>query len=182
MLSVRATTDEISLIDKKLAEMDRGKIMAGAHYLFDYLSDYNEAMENAVRLATFKVAVLDNNMSDDKGASLAKNVTVNFDKKGAVVPKLQAWFSFINPGIQGAVVVKKVLTGPKGKAIIAGGIGLGIMQALVLFGAGFDDDDPPEFVKAKAFVVPTGDGKYFIVYPPYPPVGNKCLGLNKLWL
>jgi len=180
LLSVRATTDEISLIDKKLAEMDRGKIMAGAHYLFDYLSDYNEAMENAVRLATFKVAVLDNNMSDDKGVSLAKNVTVNFDKKGAVVPKLQAWYSFINPSIQGAVVVKNVLTGPKGKIIIAGGIGLGVMQALLLFAAGFDDDDPPEFVKSKAFVVPTGDGKYFIVYPPYPPGFSMLPGIGRM--
>jgi site-specific DNA-cytosine methylase len=180
LLSVRATTDEISLIDKKLAEMDRGKIMAGAHWLFDYLSDYNEAMENAVRLATFKVAVLDNNMSDDKAASLAKNVTVNFDKKGAVVPKLQAWFSFINPGIRGAVLVKNVLTGPKGKIIIAGGIGLGIMQALLLFAAGFDDDDPPEFVKSKAFVVPTGGGKYFIVYPPYPPGFSMLPGIGRM--
>ena len=180
LLSVRATTDEISLLDKKLAEMDRGKIMAGAHYLFDYLSDYNEAMENAVRLATFKVAVLDNNMSDDKGASLAKNVTVNFDKKGAVVPKLQAWYSFINPGIRGAVLVKNVLTGPKGKIIIAGGIGLGIMQALLLFAAGFDDDDPPEFVKLKAFVIPTGGGKYFIMYPPYPPGFSMLPGIGRM--
>ena len=180
LLSVRATTDEISLIDKKLAEMDRGKIMAGAHYLFDYLSDYNEAMENAVRLATFKVAVLDNNMSDDKGASLAKNVTVNFDKKGAVVPKLQAWFSFINPGIRGAVLVKNVLTGPKGKIIIAGGIGLGIAQALLLFAAGFDDDDPPEFVKSKAFVIPTGGGKYFVMYPPYPPGFSMLPGIGRM--
>jgi site-specific DNA-cytosine methylase len=180
LLSLRATTDEISLIDKKLAEMDRGKIMAGAHWLFDYLSDYNEAMENAVRLATFKVAVLDNNMSDDKAASLAKNVTVNFDKKGAVVPKLQAWFSFINPGIRGAVLVKNVLTGPKGKAIIAGGIGLGIMQALVLFAAGFDDDDPPEFVKSKAFVIPTGGGKYFVMYPPYPPGFSMLPGIGRM--
>jgi len=180
LLSVRATTDEISLLDKKLAEMDRGKIMAGAHYLFDYLSDYNEAMENAVRLATFKVAVLDNNMSDDKGASLAKNVTVNFDKKGAVVPKLQAWYSFINPGIRGAVLVKNVLTGPKGKIIIAGGIGLGIMQALLLFRAGFDDDDPPEFVKSKAFVIPTGDGKYFVMYPPYPPGFSMLPGIGRM--
>ena len=180
LLSLRATTDEISLIDKKLAEMDRGKIMAGAHWLFDYLSDYNEAMENAVRLATFKVAVLDNNMSDDKAASLAKNVTVNFDKKGAVVPKLQAWFSFINPGIRGAVLVKNVLTGPKGKAIIAGGIGLGIMQALVLLAAGFDDDDPPEFVKSKAFVIPTGGGKYFVMYPPYPPGFSMLPGIGRM--
>ena len=180
LLSVRATTDELSLLDKKLAEMDRGKINAGLHYLFEYLSDYNDSMEGAVRLAVFKVAVIDNGMSDDKGASLSKNATLNFDKKGAVVPKLQAWFSFINPGIQGAVTVKKVLTGPKGKAIIASGIGLGIMQALVLAAAGFDDDDPPEFVKAKAFVVPTGGGKYFVMYPPYPPGFSMLPGIGRM--
>jgi len=180
LLSVRATTDELSLLDKKLAEMDRGKINAGLHYLFEYLSDYNDSMEGAVRLAVFKVAVIDNGMSDDKGASLSKNATLNFDKKGAVVPKLQTWFSFINPGIQGAVTVKKVLTGPKGKAIIASGIGLGIMQALVLAAAGFDDDDPPEFVKAKAFVVPTGGGKYFVMYPPYPPGFSMLPGIGRM--
>jgi GNAT superfamily N-acetyltransferase len=180
LLSIRPTTNEITLLETKLKELDRGKINSGIHWLFDYLSDYNEAMEGAMRLAVFKVAVIDNKMSDDKGASLSKNATLNFDRKGAVVPKLQAWFSFINPGIQGAATVVKVLKGPKGKAIIAGGIGLGVMQALVLLAAGFDDDDPPEFVKSKAFVIPTGGGKYVVMYPPYPPGFSMLPGIGRM--
>jgi len=136
-----------------------------------------------MRLATFKVAVIDNGMSDDKAASLSKNVTINFDRKGAMVPKLQALYSFINPGIQGAAMVKKVLTGPKGKAIIAAGIGLGVIQALLLMGAGFDDDDPPEFVKEKAFVIPKFWGakdKYVILFPPYPPGFSMLPGIGRM--
>jgi hypothetical protein len=180
LLSIRPTTNEITLLETKLKELDRGRINFGIHWLFEYLSHYNEAMEGAMRLAVFKVAVIDNKMSDDKGASLSKNATLNFDRKGAVVPKLQAWFSFINPGIQGAATVARVLNGPKGRAIIAGGIGLGVIQALLLLAAGFDDDDPPEFVKSKAFVIPTGGGKYFIMYPPYPPGFSMLPGIGRM--
>jgi hypothetical protein len=47
------------------------------------LSDYNTTMENAIRLSAYK-AGLDKGMSKEQAASLAKNLTVNFNKKGQI--------------------------------------------------------------------------------------------------
>ena len=41
---------------------------------------------------------------------------------------------------------------------------LGVMQALMLAAAGFDDDDPPEFVRERNLVIPVG-GKAYITIP-----------------
>ena len=43
--------------------------------------------------------------------------------------------------------------GPKGKMIIGGGILAGMVQAIMLASAGYGDDDPPEFVREKNFII-----------------------------
>jgi hypothetical protein len=53
-----------------------------------------------------------------------------------------------------------------GRKIIAGGIGLGAMQAVMLAAAGYREDEPPEFVRERNFVIPMPDGKYLSI--PYP--------------
>jgi hypothetical protein len=58
------------------------------------------------------------------------------------------------------------LSGPAGKKIIAGGITLGVMQAIAMAAMGFDDDEPPEFVKERNFLIPY-DGEHYISIP-YP--------------
>jgi hypothetical protein len=47
---------------------------------------------------------------------------------------------------------------------MAGGLLLGSMQAALLAAAGFDDEEPPEFIRSKNIVIPTGDGNY-IAFP-----------------
>jgi hypothetical protein len=53
-----------------------------------------------------------------------------------------------------------------GKTIIKGGVTLGIMQAVMMATAGFEEDEPPDFVKDKNFVIPYGDKKYIAVPMP----------------
>ena len=53
-----------------------------------------------------------------------------------------------------------------GKKIVYGGIMLGSMQALLLAAAGFDDDEPPEFVRERNLILPIGDGKYLTLAMP----------------
>ena len=51
-----------------------------------------------------------------------------------------------------------------GKAVVHGGVTLGVMQALALAGAGFDEEDPPEFVRERSLIIPTG-GKTYVSIP-----------------
>jgi hypothetical protein len=133
--------------------------------VFDWLSDYNQTMENAVRLAAYKVA-LDQGMTKQQAASVAKNLTVNFNRKGQIGRQAGALYAFFNASVQGTARMYETLKGPAGKTIIGGGLILGALQAMALAAAGFDEDEPPEFVKERNIVLPTGGSKYITIPMP----------------
>ena len=149
--------------------------------LFQWLSDYNQTMENAVRLGVFQ-AGLEQGMSDLAAASLAKNITVNFNKKGQISAQMGAMYAFFNASVQGTARLAETLFEPGklgtlsalGKKIIAGGVTLGVIQAFALAMAGFDDDEPPEFVKARRLILPApGTEKGYVSWPM--PLGFNIL-------
>ena len=146
-----------------------------AGWIFDWLSDYNEAMENGVRLAAYKAGV-DGGMTKQQAASLAKNLTVNFNRKGQVGQQAGAVYAFFNAAVQGSAKIGQVLfdmdggdvktlrLSKTGRAVVYGGLLMGAAQAMMLAAAGFGDDDPPEFVRERALIVPTG-GKGYVSIP-----------------
>jgi hypothetical protein len=133
--------------------------------LFGWLSDYNDMMENGFRLSAYKAA-LDRGMSKQQAASIAKNLTVNFNRKGQVASQAGALYAFFNASMQGTARLWQTLNGPLGRKIIGGGLALGVLQALMLAAAGFGDDDPPEFVRERSIVIPLADGKYASIPMP----------------
>jgi K+/H+ antiporter YhaU regulatory subunit KhtT len=133
--------------------------------VFDWLSDYNQTMENAVRLSAYKVAK-EKGMTKQQAASLAKNLTVNFNRKGQIGRQAGALYAFFNAAVQGTARMLETLRGPAKKKIIAGGLLLGSAQAMLLAAFGFDEDEPPDFVKERNIVIPTGGGKYITVPMP----------------
>lgn len=133
--------------------------------IFNWLSDYNETLENGVRLAAYKVA-RDQGMSKDQAAALAKNLTVNFNKKGQIAQQAGALYAFFNANIQGNVRLAETLRGPSGKKIILGGFLLGAAQAVLLSAAGYDDDEPPDFVRERNLIIPIGRGNFFNIPLP----------------
>jgi hypothetical protein len=162
------TQDRTEALLDEMSKITEGKVKANARAVFDWLSDYNDSLENAVRLSAYKVAkekFKKEGFSDSevkqKAASLAKNLTVNFNRKGDVATQMGALYAFFNASMQGTARMIETLKGPIGKKIIAGGLLLGGMQAALLAAAGFDEDEPPEFIRSKNIVIPTGDGDYF---------------------
>ena len=167
------TQDRSEALVNEMEKLSEGKAKAGARAVFDWLSDYNDSLENAVRLAAYKVAKkkfagdgFSDSEAKQKAASLAKNLTVNFNRKGDVAIQMGALYAFFNAAMQGSARMVETLRGPTGKKIMAGGLMLGSMQALLLAGAGFDDEDPPEFVRAKNIIIPTGGGDYIAIPMP----------------
>lgn len=171
--------ERATIVQRELDRLDRSNSRKAADVVFQWLSDYNDAMENAVRLSAFKVA-LDEGMSEERAASLAKNLTVNFNRKGQQTTNLNALYAFFNASVQGTARMGQLLVDRKpgggyklskyGKQIIVGGMLIGVAQAALLAAAGFGDDEPPEFLKSKNLIIPTGGGNYAII--PMP------LGLN----
>jgi len=169
--SLIRTDEEKQIIEREINKMKSGNTKKAFYAVVGALSDFNDMMENSIRVAAY-MAALDRGLSKQKAAILAKNLTVNFDKKGQLSARINAYFAFFNASVQGTARLAKTLKGPKGKAIIGGGIALGAAQAVILAMAGFDEDEPPEFVRERNFVVPLPDGKFLTI--PYP------LGFNVL--
>jgi hypothetical protein len=174
---LKPESKEVNVIEQSFKDLDKGTVRKAVGSIFNWLSDYNDAMENAVRLSAFKVA-LDQGLSEDKAASIAKNLTVNFNRKGKSSATLGALYAFFNSAVQGTTRLGETLAGPAGKKIIAGGITVGVFQALALALAGFDDDDPPTFLKNKNLIIPTGDGKYVVI--PMPLGFNAIPGIGRI--
>ncbi len=157
--------DRARALQSEIDQITEGKLKGAGRAIFGWLSDYNETLENAVRLAAYKVAT-DQGISKQRAAVIAKELTVNFNRKGTMALQAGALYAFFNASVQGTARLAETLTGPAGKKIVAGGLLLGVMQALLLASAGFDDGEPPEFVKERSIVIPTGNGKYIAIPMP----------------
>ena len=186
-MTTEERVDEIKrLMDPSSWSGIRGPQQLGARLeettMFQLLSDYNLAMENSIRLGVFKAGV-DAGMSDIAAASLAKNITVNFNKKGQIGSQMGSLYAFFNANVQGTARIAEVLfdrtkdgftISSLGKKVITGGLLVGVLQSFMLSMGGFDDDDPPEFVKQKNLVIPVpGTDKGYVMIPM--PLGFNLL-------
>ena len=147
------------------------KAAGAAKAVLELMDGFNTTLENAVRLSAYKVA-LDSGVSRPEAARLARELTVDFNRKGAYSSDIGALYAFFNATVQGTTRTLVSLSGPSGKKIIVGGLALGAIQAAMLAMAGYDDDEIAQFTKARAFIIPLPGKQY--VQIPLP------LGLNVL--
>ena len=158
--------DDMKLAEELLNKTKEGNARKAFGHVLNALTDFNDMMENSVRLSAYKAA-LDKGLSKHEAAIIAKNLTVNFDKRGAMSRQMNSLWAFFNASVQGSARIMQTLKGPAGKKIMLGGLALGGMQSILLAAAGIDEDDIPEPIKAKNFVIPVGgEGKYLTI--PYP--------------
>ena len=154
-----------TIVERELKNLTKGKFKRAVSAVGGLLSDYNDMLENAVRLSAYEQGIK-MNLSKEEAAEIAKNLTVNFNRKGAKTGWLGALFAFFGSAVQGTARLYETLRGPAGKKIMAGGFLLGAFQAALLTMAGFDEDEPSEFIKQKNFVIPTFDGGYVMIPMP----------------
>ena len=154
----------------ELKKMSEGKYnpKKPLRWVAKWVTDYNDALENAVRLAAYKTAI-DKGLSVQKAAVLAKNLTVNFNRKGAKVPGIGAYYAFFNAAVQGTARTTEMLgagrdqqsknpykkyLGKRGRQIIQGGLMVGAMQAIMMEMADYPDEEPPYFVRERNIIIP----------------------------
>jgi hypothetical protein len=175
--------EKASIVNRELKKRDRGWAKRSAYAVADWLSDYNDTMENAVRLAVYVAAITPKSeggagLSKERAASVAKNITVNFNRKGAMSQQFGVLYAFFNASVQGNARIYETLRGPAGKKIIAGGLLMGVMQAVALALAGFDDDDIPDYLKDRNLIIPYGNKKYFMI--PMPLGYSAIPGISRI--
>jgi len=170
------STDRKARQIQRLAKDGKGTLQTAKRVskaLFDVVADYNTVVENAVRLSAFRAAI-ESGVTEPQAASLAKNLTVNFNRKGQYGTAMNAMYLFYNAGIQGSAVVIKSLRHKNvrriGYGLAALGFGLAEMNRLV----GGEDDDGVDkwdkinpYMKQRHYIMMLPDGEQITVMLPY---------------
>lgn len=157
-----------------MSDAERGVMhpMSVAKTFISVVEAANGGIENATRLAAFKVA-REEGKSVAEAARISKNITVNFNRKGALTPALSAWFLFFNPAVQGTARIVQALKSRKVQATL--GFAMAGVFALAMRNAAAGDDDDgvawwdkiPDEVKERNLI---------IVLPHTYPGGEKIEG------
>jgi hypothetical protein len=131
----------------------------------------NDAVENALRLSAY-VTLRKRGASAEKAAAYAKDLTVNFNRKGFDGSAWNAWFLFYNASLQGAHRTSKLLRKPKTYAYLGMLAGAQVLATMVAMGMKDDDDEPlwnkvPDHVKRRNIVIVTKDGGIVTIPMPY---------------
>jgi hypothetical protein len=145
------------------------------------LEIYNKTMENSMRFSYYKT-LRDEGMSKQQSAAKAKDLTVNFNRKGRSSGVMGTIFIFFNASVQGTERLARSFTNPKTakKALgYAGGImAAGMMQSLLLGMLDDEDEDGrsyyekiPDYVRKNHVILPNlfsdTPGDYIKIPLPY---------------
>lgn len=132
----------------------------------------NDAVENAMRLSAY-VALRKRGMSVDKAAMVAKDLTVNFNRKGSVGGIINSLFLFYNASVQGVRRSVQLMGNPKIQGFLGGLMALQASQTAILMARQDEDgisdwDAIPDYVKQRALIIALpGSGHYFAMPMPY---------------
>lgn len=191
-------------LNGQMKEMDRlvslakggwkGQSIQSWHSFTKLVEDANGSVENALRLSAYKHA-RDAGLSRAQAASLAKNMTVNFNRRGEQGVLLNSLYMFANASIQGTANMMRSLAHLNGEgpilqrlrwknlnmaqkmALTATGAGY-LLASLNRAGAGQDDDGEnwydkvPDYVKEHNIVIMKSlfggkAGEYWSIPLPY---------------
>lgn len=168
-------------LEQEVAKMAQGKADPRrlARNVLDFIDDYNDIIENAVRLTVFQSA-RDAGVSTPRAASIAKNITVNFNRKGNLTPTVNSLYMFFNANVQGTARLAQAITTSRSAQVAVGGIAM-MGFLLDMIGRAMSDDDEetgrnrydmiPEHEKANNWILmnPMRPGEYVKVPLPLGP-------------
>lgn len=119
-------------LEKSLKNMKAGKpltIKRGLKSAVNYIGAMNDIGENGIRLSLFKNLV-ESGVKEGRAAFIAKEVTVNFNRKGAKGQLMNSLYLFYNASIGGSArIIKAATKSAKVRKLMAG---------TVVFAAGLD--------------------------------------------
>tara|TARA_Y100000296_G_scaffold65776_1_gene77542 strand:- start:39 stop:2921 length:2883 start_codon:yes stop_codon:yes gene_type:complete len=149
--------------------------------LLNYIENLNAAVENGIRVASYRAARM-NGISVDKSISLAKNLTVNFNRKGEWGSGINAFYIFYNASVQGSVrIAQSAYRSPKVRKMLYSIMAWGFLQDIFNRAlAGEDDDGRNRYDKINSYTkshslimwIP-GTEKFMSIPIPY--------GYNAFW-
>jgi hypothetical protein len=169
---IQSTMDRINRIEKKLGResvleaLQAGNLKDATKRILwrtynnavtDFIERINQAFENMSRLAIYR-ASREQGASVAEASRMAKNATVNFNRRGEMTNNINSLYLFANAAIQDLAKNKRSVMDAPGKAkvgaALAGVAALGMMLGLF---ADDDDDLIDENMNVNAIRLTVGD-------------------------
>ena len=175
MMLVRDQDEQLRIMKNKLK---KGMTREALRAVGNWVEDFNTTMENAIRLSAY-IEARKAGTDRQTAATLAKDLTVNFNRKGENTAVVNAGYLFFNAAVQGNVNIAQALGGGEGKVTTAqktavGLIGLGATLAVINILNSEDDDDDekvyadlPEHAKNRALLINYSSEEGFALPAPY---------------
>lgn len=161
-------------IERLLADINPdklGRIRQLATATEKAVQDLNGAVENGIRLAVY-VNLRKAGATEKQAASIAKNLTVNFNRKGEWAGTMTALYLFYNASIQGTVRMLQAMKHPKVQLVVAGIVVahamLDVLNGLL---APEDDDKENRYDKIPDYT----KNHNIIVVNPFAEKGDKSI-------
>lgn len=134
----------------------------------DYVEAANETVESSTRLAVYK-AMKDAGKTAEEAALIARDITVDFNKKGNLGTLLNSLYLFANAGIQGSTKIfstlyKSKLARRTTAGITAGSYGLAQLNRHI---NETEWDAIPDYIKDTNIVIMKPNGKTVFIRSPY---------------
>jgi hypothetical protein len=105
----------------------------------DTVLGVNEIAEMSTRLSVY-VALRKKGVTPQQAASAAKNVTLNFEKKGKKMGMLNQFYLFLNAGVQGVAKTSQLLKTNEGRKTLGAFVAAGFINKALLH-AFMDEED-----------------------------------------
>lgn len=130
----------------------------------DLVEDYNQTMENAVRLSAY-IEARRGGVQREDAATLAKDLTVNFNRKGEYSSAIDSLYLFFNAAIQGNVNIMKAILRPaadgskftRARVLASSMVAFGFARTLMNIDmAGEDDDGESKYLDFNEYALKTG--------------------------
>lgn len=107
--------------------------------------------ENAARFAAYSAA-REMGKTPAEAASIAKNLTTNFNRKGEWGSAMNSAYLFFNAAVQGSTRTIQMMASPRGQKLLAGVVGFATgLAAMNAFVGGDDEDGQSNWDKIPAF-------------------------------
>lgn len=151
-------------------------VRKGMQHVAHTVEVVNDMLENSTRLAVY-AAMREKGWTVEEAGKYAKEVTVNFNRRGSIGKVLNSFYMFFNAAIQGTARMARLSRNPKFVAtmgsLFATSYGLALGQMLA---AGDDDDGESVYDKAiparqaeRTLSIHLGDDKSLAIPVPYGP-------------
>ena len=175
MMLVRDQDEQLRILKNKLK---KGMTREALRAVGNWVEDFNTTMENSIRLSAY-IEARKAGTDRQTAATLAKDLTVNFNRKGENTAVVNAGYLFFNAAVQGNVNIAQALGGGSGRVTTAqktavGLIGLGAAIAVINILNSEDDDDDekvyadlPEHAKNRALLINYSSDEGFALPAPY---------------